>query len=353
MNTPLKIFIIYAREDESFKNGLLTAFFPLRRAGKIEIFHDALIKPGERWEDVILENLRTAHVILPLVSNDFFASEFIHEVEFKKAVDRYTKGETSIIPIILKHCGWKYDPVIKTLQVLPKDGKPVVTWTYAEEAWEQVLDAVHAVTEVAEEKVRAERARKEAEARRKKEEKEAAERRKVAEPFFNLGVAATDYHEKIKHYSKAIELDFEYAEAYYSRGFIKYCLQNFKEAVKDYTSAINFNPKYAEAYHNRGVTNFLLNNYTDALKDYDRSIEINASIPLVYENRGYVKYKLGRFVEAIEDLEEALILNPNSPDAYSIRGTIKEKLGYLLEAQSDYKKALDIERENITGKNGI
>ncbi|MBV6440591.1 MAG: hypothetical protein EPGJADBJ_02263 [Saprospiraceae bacterium] len=101
MSAPLKIFIIYAREDESFKNSLLTAFIPLHRAGKVEVFHDALIKPGDRWEDVILENLRTAHIILPLVSNDFFASEFIHEVEFKKAVDRYNKGETTIIPIIL------------------------------------------------------------------------------------------------------------------------------------------------------------------------------------------------------------------------------------------------------------
>jgi len=72
MSAPLKIFIIYAREDESFKISLLKAFKPLHRTGKIEIFHDGLIKPGERWEEAILENLRTAHIILPLVSTDFF-----------------------------------------------------------------------------------------------------------------------------------------------------------------------------------------------------------------------------------------------------------------------------------------
>jgi len=37
MSTPLKIFLIYAREDEIFKNGLLAAFIPLRRTGKIDI----------------------------------------------------------------------------------------------------------------------------------------------------------------------------------------------------------------------------------------------------------------------------------------------------------------------------
>ena len=263
MSTPLKIFIIYAREDESFKNSLLTAFIPLRRAGKIEVFHDALIKPGDRWEDVILENLRTAHIILPLVSNDFFASEFIHEVEFKKAVDRYNRGETAIIPVILKHCGWKYDPVIKTLQVLPKDGKPVVTWAFHEEAWEQILDAVNRVTEQAEEKKREE---KEAEAKRKKEEAEAKRKKEQEEKkrFEGDLIRREEAEERIKR-----------AREWYKGGIANSVFGKYGPAKYHFNQAIMLDPKLASAYYHRGLANEKLGYYSEARWDYKKSLSID------------------------------------------------------------------------------
>lgn len=342
MNAPLKIFIIYAREDEPFKNSLLAAFVPLRRAGKIEVFHDALIKPGDRWEDVILENLRTAHVILPLVSNDFFVSEFIHEGEFKKAVDRYAKGETVIMPIILKHCGWKYDPILKTLQVLPKDGKPVVTWTYQEEAWEQVVDAVHEVTEQVKGKVRVEQKQQEAEAKRKKEKKEALQRRKKAEPFFNLGILATDNYEKIKHYSKAIEVDPQYAEVYNKRGLIKDKLELYTEALRDYNQAISIDPENVDAYINRGWLKRQSKHYQESIEDYDQVISINPKYAHAYFGRGRARDELEQHREAIEDFSQALYIDQNNFCSYVFRGIAKENLGLLYEAQLYYQKALNI-----------
>lgn len=296
MPAPLKIFIIYAREDESFKTSLLKAFKPLHRSGKIEIFHDGLIKPGERWEDAILKNLHTAHIILPLVSTDFFDSEFIHEVEFKKAVDRYNKGETNIIPIILKHCGWRYDPIISTLQVLPKDGKPVVTWAYHEEAWEQILDTVHEVTEKTKEKNRLE-----------------------AEQFFNLGLKATDFQEQIKYYSKAIELHPDYADAYINRGAAKYDLDQYVEAIKDFDEAIRLKPDYA----------------------------------IAFSNRGNVKRKLSQYIEAIKDYDQALKLKSDYANAFNGRGTAKEDLGLFEDAKKDYQKALNIDPANEIFKNNL
>jgi len=323
MSAALKIFIIYAREDETFKISLLKAFKPLHRTGKIEIFHDGLIKPGERWEEAILENLRTAHIILPLVSTDFFDSEFIHEVEFKKAVDRYNKGETTIIPIILKHCGWRYDPIIPTLQVLPKDGKPVVTWAFHEEAWEQVLDAVHGVTEQEEEKNRLE-----------------------AKRFFDLGVNATDIHEKIKHYSRAIDLDHQYTNAYNNRGWLKDNLGQFAEAIKDYDQAIRLNPENAFYYNNRGNTKDSLGQYAEAIKDYDQAIRLDPEDAFAYNNRGWTKHNMGLLTEAMEDIEKALEINSNDGNAYHSRGIVKEKLGQLEDALKDYEKALSIEPEH-------
>lgn len=258
MSAALKIFIIYAREDESFKNNLLTAFIPLCRTGKIEVFHDALIKPGDRWEEVILDTLRSAHIILPLVSNDFFASDFIHEVEFKNAVDRYNNGETVIMPIVLKPCGWKYDPLIKSLQVLPKDGKPVVTWTYHEEAWEQVLDAVHEVTENLEKKKQEQKEKREAEILRKEEILGLKKRRAKALLYFDCASESTDLEEKIDWYSKAIETDSTFVEAYFKRGQTRFLLNQHTSAISDFDIVIQLDPYHVESYQYRSDAKFRL-----------------------------------------------------------------------------------------------
>lgn len=273
MNAPLKIFVIYAREDLVFKNNLLNAFIPLERTGRVKVFHDALIKPGERWEDIILDNLRTAHIIVPLVSPDFFASDFIRDVEFQKAKERYEKGEITIMPIILKHCGWKYDPDISTLQVLPRDGKPVVTWTYHEEAWEQVLDAVHEITE-----------REKAAARRKQEEAEAKKRRAAAEPFFNFGRDATDPIDQIVHYSKAIEIDPDYSSAYNNRGIAKINLKQYDKAIKGLDKAILLDPNFPFAYNNRGVAKGNLNQLEEAKKDYQKALSLDPNFETAKNN---------------------------------------------------------------------
>ncbi len=302
MGIPLRIFIIYAREDESFKSSLLSAFIPLRRAGKVEVFHDALIKPGDRWEDVILDNLRKAHIIMPLVSNDFFASEFIHEVEFKKAVDRYKKGETVIIPVILKHCGWKYDPIIKTLQVLPKDGKPVVTWAYHDEAWEQVLDAVHEVTEQVEEKNLKEVVR-----------------------LIDLGLKEADFQEQIKHYSDSNAYPIP-AHAGFFGGYAKYQQGQYAEAIKDYDQVIRLDPNYADAYINRGLAKRKLGQYAEAIKDYDQVIRFDPNDVSAYNNRGVAKENLGLFEDAKKDYQKSLNIDPNYEFAKNNLKRLKEKM---------------------------
>lgn len=324
MNLPLKIFVIYAREDETFKNSLLNAFIPLRRTGKIEIFHDGLIRPGERWEDVILDNLHTAHIILPLVSSDFFASDFIHEVEFKNALHRYFNNETVILPIVLKPCGWKYDPVIKTLQVLPKDGKPVVNWNYYEEAWEQVLDAVHEIAEGAENKGK----------------------QKEAQRYFELAKTATDPQEKIRLFSEAIRLYPQFIDAYNYRGNVKMdLLKDHSAAILDYDKAIALDKNYFKAYHNRGLALHNLKRYDEAIQSFNEAIRLDAHPAMSYTSRGDAKFNQKRYAEAIEDYNLAIQI---APEAEFIIYTHRNK-GYALyyleryaEAVREFNRAIQI-----------
>jgi tetratricopeptide (TPR) repeat protein len=315
MNLPLKVFIIYAREDEAFKNNLVNAFIPLRRTGKIEIFHDGLIRPGERWEDVILDHLHKAQIILPLVSTDFFASDFIHEVEFKNALNRYFKNETMILPIVLKPCGWKFDPVIKTLQVLPKDGKPVVHWNYQEEAWEQVLEAVHEITEGAENKGKI----------------------KEAQRFYELARTATDPAEKIRLFSEAIRLHPRYTDAYNYRGNVKLDLLNDPEgAIKDYDQALALDSNYFKAHHNRGLALHRMKRYPEAILCFEEAIRLDPRPALSYAGRGDANFNQKRYAEAIEDYNIAIQI---APETDYIVYTHRNK-GYALYYLERYAEAL-------------
>ena len=81
------------------------------------------------------------------------------------------------------------------------------------------------------------------------------------------------------------------------------------EAVLDaYTKAIELNPDYAAAYNNRGIAKSHLGQDEAALADYDRAIELNPALAVAYNNRGNANVALDRRPAAREDFETALAL---------------------------------------------
>ena len=51
------------------------------------------------------------------------------------------------------------------------------------------------------------------------------------------------------------------SDAYNSRGHIRYLWVEFDEAIEDYTEAIELNPEFAVAYYNRGQIHYRLGRY--------------------------------------------------------------------------------------------
>ena len=106
MSALLKIFIIYAWEDKVYKDDLLKSLKLLQNQGLIEPWHDSDIKPGDEWDKEIKDHLRVADIILPIISFDFFNSDYIHRVEIVEAFERHGRAEVVIIPIIADSCHW-------------------------------------------------------------------------------------------------------------------------------------------------------------------------------------------------------------------------------------------------------
>ena len=140
---PVKVFYSYSHKDEVLRNELEKHLTLLQRQGVIAGWYDRRISVGTEWSGEIDGHLRTAEVILLLVSTDFMASDYCYDIEMKLAMTRHEARGARVIPIILRPVDWKGAPFGK-LQALPTDGKPVTIWTNQDEAFLDVTEGIRA-----------------------------------------------------------------------------------------------------------------------------------------------------------------------------------------------------------------
>jgi len=126
-NSAVGVFISYAHEDEGLREKLNKHLRSLEREGLIKPWHDRKITAGSEWAAAIDENLAAADVILLLISSDFIESDYCHEIEMARALERHEAGEARVVPIILRACDWENSPFSK-LNALPKEGRPITSW---------------------------------------------------------------------------------------------------------------------------------------------------------------------------------------------------------------------------------
>lgn len=145
MSNLLKVFIMYSSADRELKEELEKHLQPLVDLKLMTVWTDKEIYPGEKWDAKIRKNLDDADIFLMLISIDFYNSGYIKEEEFKTATEKLESGLSLVIPIIVRHCIWRYFPVIKDLQVLPVGGIPITdveTWTTRDKAWAIVVEKI-------------------------------------------------------------------------------------------------------------------------------------------------------------------------------------------------------------------
>ncbi|KYG07497.1 hypothetical protein BE21_29150 [Sorangium cellulosum] len=143
---PVEVFFSYADKDTALFEELIAHVALLQRRGDIVGWHARRIGPGEDWASVIDERLRTAHLILLLVSADFLASDYCYGIEMTCALEQQRSGEAKVIPILLRPCDVHLAP-FADLACLPRDGKPVTSWSNRDEAWKEVACGIRAAVD--------------------------------------------------------------------------------------------------------------------------------------------------------------------------------------------------------------
>jgi len=153
----------------------------------------------------------------------------------------------------------------------------------------------------------------------------------TAEDLFIQGINRIEYYvqpEGIEKFTQAIQLNPNFAEAYFYRGraYSELNPKNLAAAIADYTHAITLNPNYAEAYYYRGIAYGQIEKTQEVLTDYSRVIQ------------------------AITDYSRVIQLNPDHADAYYQRGLLYEQLGNQRQAIADFKRVIKLKPHKLTSE---
>lgn len=141
---PLELFYSCAQADAALRGELAIHLTALSVQGLIKPWDNQEILPGSLRAQVINTHLQKADIILLLVSPDYIASEDCYSVELQEAIKKHTAGDVIVIPILLRPCDWKTAP-FGGLQVLPRNGRPVVTWPNRDEAFAEIAQEIRAL----------------------------------------------------------------------------------------------------------------------------------------------------------------------------------------------------------------
>jgi hypothetical protein len=142
----LKVFVSYAHRDERLREEVEKHLSALRRSRIIATWCDHRITPGTELDQEIVDSLITSDLVLLLVSPDFMNSDYCYLREMNCALRRHRAGQARVIPIILRPVDWNKTPIGKLL-ALPRDGKPVTSWSKRDEALLDVAKGVRRAIE--------------------------------------------------------------------------------------------------------------------------------------------------------------------------------------------------------------
>jgi tetratricopeptide (TPR) repeat protein len=326
---PIEVFFSYSREDKPLRDKLEIHLSSLRRQGVISSWHDRQIVAGSEWEEEIDRHMRTADILLLLISPDFVASRYCYEIELPDAMARHEAGEAYVVPILLRPtAGWKNLPFAK-LQVYPSGGVPITRWGDEDEAFVDVADGIEtAVEKLLEERKKRRTQEQEERTNRVREEKETNQylENMKKRPYVGLfgevyddayfeasalymkgeiekGSPAANLQAAITSYSQAIKLKPNYWQAYVGRGEAYSRLRSYESAIADYEQAIEFAPYNYEAFYDRGLVFQILGERQKAIKDFQKAAELCEKQGDLNEKTGNV-VRFNRYKDALIRLEK-------------------------------------------------
>ena len=111
-----------------------------------------------------------------------------------------------------------------------------------------------------------------------------------------------EYSQAISFCTQALEVDSNYIDALYWRGYSQTALGNYSAAVADLSKLLELQPTDAQAWSTRAAAHRRMGNLTAALSDANKSIELDAKRWDGYMTRAMIFAEMKRTVSSFNPL---------------------------------------------------
>jgi tetratricopeptide (TPR) repeat protein len=138
------------------------------------------------------------------------------------------------------------------------------------------------------------------------------------------------------------------AEANYLNGRILLARGALDDAITAFTRAIDEDERYADAYAERAAAKQRQRDYAAALVDFDQAIAINPQLAPALAGRCWARVLMDAddVGQARADAREAAEIDPRLVDAQLCKGLLHLRDGEWAEARAAYEAALEVEPGN-------
>ena len=148
MEKSIRLFTLYAKEDEGLVEELTIHLSRLRRKGVITDYSDKEISRTEYWDEETRLDFESCDYMLFILSPALLMSGYMEDDEIQMAIRAGEQGLLSIVPIFVRNCDLTNDPLEK-FSSLPVNGQPIESylWVDRQNAWRAVTDGLTALIE--------------------------------------------------------------------------------------------------------------------------------------------------------------------------------------------------------------
>ena len=92
----------------------------------------------------------------------------------------------------------------------------------------------------------------------------------------NLGSGRAAYERAVDFFTRAVESDRLFVNAYYQRGVLYWReIQNYHHAIRDFTRVLELDPQRTLAHYMRALAYQSRGDYDDAIADYERFLSVD------------------------------------------------------------------------------
>ncbi len=131
-----------------------------------------------------------------------------------------------------------------------------------------------------------------------------------------------DFSESVEEFTKAIEIDPDFALAYVSRGAALMKMKKIEKSIVDFNHAIELDVEYPKTYHLRGLARAEVGDHEGALEDFGNAIDLDPDYGQAYYSRAALQIKLGREDLATEDLQMVNVFIEMNTQAFADENNI-------------------------------